>query len=236
MSQYILRLDDASQYRNIDNWNRIEKLLVEYDIKPLVGVIPDNQDSSFDIYPFDIEFWNIVERWINNGWTIAMHGYNHVYITNDGGLNPVNLRSEFAGLPLLEQETKIEKGIRIMYEHNIFPKVFFAPFHTFDKNTLIALKNKSDINIISDTIANNIYFENGFFFVPQQSGKVRRLCFKVVTFCYHPNTMQEKDFLILENFIIKYKNKFIDFNNLQLKKRKLNLYDKFLKKLYFLRK
>ena len=41
MSQYILRLDDASDYMDVKKWQRMEELLDRYGIKPLVGVIPD---------------------------------------------------------------------------------------------------------------------------------------------------------------------------------------------------
>ena len=78
-----------------------------------------------------------------------------------------------------------------MREHGIDPKVFFAPAHTFDNNTLIALKECSNIRIISDTIANDIYTKYGFTFVPQQAGRVRKQPFRTVTFCYHPNTMND---------------------------------------------
>lgn len=38
MSKYIMRLDDACEKRNIKCWDRIEKILDNYGIKPLVGV------------------------------------------------------------------------------------------------------------------------------------------------------------------------------------------------------
>lgn len=46
MSQYIMRLDDASEYMDVEKWQRMEDLLDKYHIKPIVGVIPDNQDSD----------------------------------------------------------------------------------------------------------------------------------------------------------------------------------------------
>lgn len=201
MSKYILRLDDACEKMDIEKWDRMEQLLDKYGVKPLVGVIPHCEDPMMDDYPIDSNFWSKVNNWISKDWSIAMHGYNHVYSTECGGINPINKRSEFAGEPLEVQKEKIRKGISIMREHDINPNIFFAPSHTFDKNTLLALKAESDINIISDTIANDVYYQDDFQFVPQQSGRVRKLPFKVVTFCYHPNMMQENDFLILECFL-----------------------------------
>lgn len=231
MSRYIIRLDDASHKMDTEKWNRMETLLDKYSIKPLVGVIPNCEDEAMSEYPVDSNFWNRVETWLKKEWVIAMHGYNHVYTTNSGGINPVNKRSEFAGVSLEEQKKKIRDGVEIMRSHNINPLVFFAPSHTFDENTLIALQSESDIRIISDTIATKPYFYKNFTFVPQQSGRVRKLFFNTVTFCYHPNVMTEKDFDYLENFLITYSNKFVAFPIEKATKTR-NLFDRFLNYLY----
>ena len=234
---YILRLDDASEYMDIKKWTRIEELLDKYNIKPIVGIIPDNKDKSLiEKYKKDQDFWQKAKKWKNKGWTIALHGCNHEYITNDGGINPVNRRSEFAGVSYEEQCRKIENGIKILEKYEMYPEIFFAPSHTFDLNTIKALIEKSNIRIISDTIANDVYYKDDMYFIPQQSGKVRMLPFKIVTFCYHPNTMEEKDFNILEDFLNKYNKKFITVKEIKLKKTKLNIIDNMLRKLYFINK
>ena len=235
MSKYIIRLDDACEKRNIYRWDRIENLLDKYGVKPLVGIIPNCQDEMMDKYDYDNFFWNRVHQWLSKDWTVAMHGYNHIYSTNEGGINPVNKRSEFAGECLAIQEEKIEKGISVFRNNGIDPKVFFAPSHTFDQNTIVALKNKSNIYIISDTIADSPYCSAGMTYVPQQSGKVRKLPFSVVTFCYHPNTMNDTMFDELEKFLVKNGNKFIPFP-LVKSRRERNKYDKLLEKLYFVRR
>lgn len=236
MSKYILRLDDACEKMDIEKWVRMEQLLDKYGVKPLVGIIPYCEDPMMDDYPVDSKFWSKVNNWITKDWSIAMHGYNHVYSTECGGINPINKRSEFAGEPLEVQKEKICKGIGIMREHGINPKIFFAPSHTFDKNTLLALKAESDINIISDTIANDVYYQDDFQFVPQQSGRVRKLPFKVVTFCYHPNMMKTADFVYLEQFLEKNAVLFTKFELTVNEKRKKSILDKILEKIYFLRK
>lgn len=53
MSQYLLRMDDASDYMDAEKWQRMEELLDRYGIKPLVGVIPDNRDLSRFIPDFN---------------------------------------------------------------------------------------------------------------------------------------------------------------------------------------
>ncbi len=235
MSKYIMRLDDACEKRDVAKWNRMEELLDRYEVKPLVGVIPHCEDPAMKEYPVDEHFWDCVKCWQKKDWTIAMHGYNHVYVTKCSGINPVNARSEFAGLPIEEQKDKIKKGVLIMREHGINPKVFFAPSHTFDENTLIALKEESDIRIISDTIAMAPYSKYGFTFVPQQSGRVRKLPLGMVTFCYHPNMMKDSDFERLEKWLMKYKHLFKSFETVRCS-RELNLTDILLRKAYFFRR
>ncbi|CUU68463.1 Uncharacterized protein conserved in bacteria [Campylobacter hyointestinalis subsp. hyointestinalis] len=233
MSKYIIRLDDASYRRDIKKWDRMEKLLLTYHICPLVGLIPQNEDPAL-MFEEDKLYQKTLDRWKDLGWVFALHGFNHVYKISmgGGGLNPVNEHSEFVGVPLEEQRIKIKKGIKILSTYGIEPLVFFAPSHTFDKNTLIALKKESQIRIISDTISNKPYNEYGFTFVPQQSGSVRKLPFDLVTFCYHPNTMEENDFLKLESFLKIYQKDFIKFP-LEYVERKKNIYDKFLSFAYF---
>lgn len=232
---YLIRLDDASEYMDTYKWNKIENLLDKYNIKPIVGVIPNNEDKKLvNGYDKDYNFWRLVNYWQDKGWEIALHGYNHVYLTKEKGINPVNKKSEFAGVNLQVQKQKIRDGIYILQKNNINPKIFFAPSHTFDKNTLIALKSESNINVISDTIANDIYFKDDFYFIPQQIGSPRNLYLKLVTICLHPNTMTNNDFIKLDKFLYNNKNKFTSFNNIELKNKQLNLYDKALSKLYFI--
>lgn len=246
---FLLRLDDASEYRNINSWQKIENLLDKHNIKPVVGVIPNNKDESFlKKYKKDENFWEKVIEWQNKGWAIALHGYSHNPETGIVGMNSRNKKSEFAGLTLevrrskksefvglsLEvQREKIRKGVKIFNEKGLECRIFFAPFHSFDLNTLKAIQLESKIRIISDTIANDIYKYKEFYFIPQQAGNVRNLPLKLVTFCYHPNEMKSEDFDKLDLFLTKNINKFMTFEEINLKDRKINIYDKTLKFFYF---
>lgn len=236
MRRLLMRLDDFSEYLDIDKWKRMKELLDKYDIKPLFGIIPNNCDSNLLKYGRIDNFWEIAEKWTKDGWTPALHGYSHVFETRNGGINPVNKKSEFAGLSLQQQREKIKEGIRILKEHNIIPQYFFAPAHTFDTNTIEALRKESSIRIISDTIANDVYYSNGFWFVPQQAGHCRKLPFKTVTFCYHPNTMSDMDFEKLEVFLKKNSSKFGKFDETIKYKRNYNILDDIYRKMYFIRK
>ena len=237
MARYIMRLDDASDYMDIEKWNRMEQLLDKYGIKPIYGIIPDNHDESLrGKYQRDPKFWEKMHAWEAKGWTPAMHGFEHKYVTDQGGINPVNKRSEFAGLSYEEQADKIEQGWRTLNDHGFHPDIFFAPSHTFDENTLKALNEKTTIRVISDTIANDVYKRDEFWFIPQQSGSVRKLPFKTVTFCYHPNTMTDKSFEDLEAFLAKENKTFLAYSSNLLKTRRISFVDQIISGLYFMRK
>ncbi len=233
---YILRLDDAAEYMDEAKWKRMEQLLDRYGVKPIFGVIPHSEDPDLLAYGKVEGFWEWMRQWISKEWTPALHGYTHVFETNEGGLNPVNTRSEFAGVPYERQCEKIRSGYETLKANNIIPEIFFAPAHTFDENTLKALAQETPIRIISDTVANDVYFEKGFYFIPQQSGHVRKLPFKTVTFCYHPNIMTDAHFEELEQFLKENAARFVSVRQLNLKSRKKSILDKVLSWLYFLRR
>lgn len=221
MNQYLIRLDDACPTMDRGKWGRMEKLLEQYSIKPLVGVIPDCKDEKLLLDTPDPDFWQKTQSWLDNGWEIALHGYDHCYISDKGqnGLNPIWERSEFAGTPLTEQKEKIRKGVTIMRENGFNPKCFFAPSHTFDENTLTALREESDIRIISDTIGLYPYKKDDFWFVPQIAGHCIKMPFSgIITFCFHPNTMNDADFQKLETFIKKNRQQFTAFAMIDLEK------------------
>lgn len=234
MSRYLLRLDDASDFMNLYNWIRMKELLDRYGVKPVYGIIPDNHNSELLKYERVYDFWNIMAGWNSEGWIPAMHGCTHVFETANGGINPVNKKSEFAGLPLEYQKKKIREGYKILSEHDLMPNIFFAPAHTFDRNTLKALYAETPIRVISDTIANDVYYNEPFYYIPQQSGRVRRLPFKTVTFCYHPNIMSDDDFRYLETFLKIYKERFMQLDLKRLKKRRPDRIDIAMSNMYFL--
>ena len=219
MKKYLIRLDDACPTMDAAKWQRMEDMLDRYGVRPMVGVIPANSDPKQKIDPEDTTFWTKVKSWVNKGWAIALHGHDHCYISEDGlkGLNPLWSRSEFAGVSLEKQKNKIRKGVKIFRSHGIDPKYFFAPSHTYDNNTLRALKEESNIRIISDTIATKPYKEGEFIFIPQIGGHCSEMKMSGVwTFCFHPNTLSDERFASLEAFLIKHRSEFISFDDIDL--------------------
>jgi hypothetical protein len=217
-------------------WQRVEDLLDKYQIKPMVGIIPHNEDPMQVIDKPDATFWDKARAWQKKGWAIAMHGYNHVYGSSESGdINPMWNRSEFAGLSLDEQRTKIREGISTLMSQGLHAEYFFAPSHTFDRNTIEALKLESDIRVISDTIALRPYMDDDFLFIPQIAGSCRKIAIPgVYTFCYHPNGMGEESFVALENFLTQHATRFVDFESVkQGKYDSLSIFDKWIKFMFF---
>lgn len=114
--------------------------------------------------------------------------------------------------------------------------IFFAPGHTFDLNTVDALKSESGIRIISDSIAFNLYKQNGMVFIPQQFDSFRKINIPGTwTFCYHPNMMNENTMNYFEHFITQYRQRFVSFQDLDLSKIKnRTLFDQLYRTAYFL--
>lgn len=217
ITKYLIRLDDACPTMVKDRWQKIEYILDKYSIYPMVGVIPANQDHSLVLDEEDCNFWNKVKKWQKKGWSIALHGYDHIYCSNKAGVNPIHNRSEFAGLPLNSQKKKIKAGVDILLSHGIYPSFFFAPSHTFDENTLIAIKEVSQITMISDTPAFYPYKKNGLIFFPLQFGTFRKIIIPGYwSFCFHPNLMSDKELIEFEKFVEINKNKFISFTDVNI--------------------
>lgn len=218
-NKYLIRLDDACPTMDAAKWQRMEDILDRYGVRPMVGVIPNNNDPKQKINAEDPNFWSKVNKWSNKMWAIALHGYDHCYISEDGlkGLNPLWARSEFAGVPLEKQKEKIREGVKIFRSQGIDPKYFFAPSHTYDQNTLIALKEESNICIISDTIATKPYKEGDFTIIPQLGGHCSEMMISGIwTFCLHPSAMSDENFVATEKFIKSHKDEFIGFYDLDL--------------------
>lgn len=202
----LFRIDDISWDMNYENFSRIRNLFFQYDIRPIIGVIPHNEDPKLkeqageNGIPQD-RFWEEMRTLQQeHGWAIALHGYNHVYVTSDGGIFKTNPRAEFAGLPYARQEEKIRKGKAVLEGNGLRIDAFMAPGHSLDWNTVEALK-ANGITVVTDGLAAYPYRRRGVLFVPQVLPWPRIEACGVATACFHVNTWKDERFLNLENFI-----------------------------------
>ena len=209
----LIRFDDIAPNMNWEMMDRCQNLLNQYNIKPVLGVIPNNQDDELLSYPKRDGFWQIVKKWKAEGWSIAMHGYNHSYdietnkkdYFNHGG------RSEFFGHTYEEQLKKIKQGLEIFEKNQIKIDTFFAPNHTYDNNTFKALKNSGILKVI-DGYGLMPYTLDKIKFVPQLFYKLYVFPFGIQSTQIHINYWNEEDFQLFEKFIKNNYNKIIDID------------------------
>lgn len=231
----LLRFDDIAENMNWHMMDKFENLLDKYDIKPVMGVIPYNQDKDLKAFPRRENFWKIVKRWQSKGWEISMHGFNHLYIreTNKNDYFKYGGKSEFFGEPLSSQSDKINRGLKIFRQNNIEIRSFFAPNHTYDINTFIALKNSGIFEVI-DGYGLKPYKKDQIKFIPQLFYKFFFLPFGLQTTQIHLNKINDKNFNDFKKFVEKKYNLFVNYDQaLSLLSNKL--IDRILNKLiYFL--
>jgi len=118
---FLLRFDDLCPTANWEIWNRVEELLDEFGVNPIVSVSPDNRDKALVVGRPGENFWDRVQSWQRRGWTIGLHGYQHCYLTRKAGMYGRSAISEFAGLPYEVQEIKLQNAVRIFQEHEVKP-------------------------------------------------------------------------------------------------------------------
>jgi hypothetical protein len=217
------------------NWQRMIALLDQYSIKPLIGIIPDCKSEEIQ-FGMDRHFWEMVTKWQQSGYALALHGYDHVYVTKESGINPTHKRSEFAGLSLADQAQKLKDGYTILKNHGVEPCCFFAPSHTYDTNTLLALKQETPIRTISDTFACYPYYQNDIRFVPCQMGVFRPWTpGGICCACYHPSIMNDAEFDRLEQFLKDHSTEFITFDQaLQHTRKRRTLFERALQQAYYI--
>ena len=229
----LIRFDDIAENMNWDLMNKCEILFDELNIKPVMGVIPNNEDKDLMIYPKKENFWDMVKKWQLKGWEIAMHGYNHIYDkeTNKQDFFKYGGRSEFFGHTLDKQLEKMKKGLDIFKKNKINVRTFFSPNHTYDINTFEALKI-SGINQVIDGYGLKPYLENDIKFIPQLFYKPFLLPFGLQTTQIHLNYWTEKELENFFNLINKNYKKIISYDEaLKLLSNKVT--DKFINKIKF---
>jgi predicted deacetylase len=192
-ARYLLRFDDLCPTMNWDIWNRIETILLDTGVKPLLAVVPDNRDNELMNSAPDAGFWDRVRGWQRNGWAIGLHGYQHIYEMREPVVGGVGNRSEFAGLPEKAQRYKLEQGLAIFAREGIRARLWIAPGHGSDDITLGLLKELK-LGVVSDGLTVLPWRDaRGLVRIPQQMWRFRRMPFGLWTVCMHHNHWAQQD-------------------------------------------
>jgi predicted deacetylase len=206
-AQYLVRFDDVCPGMNWPVWRDVEQILLGADVKPVLAVVPSNEDAKLNVHPPEERFWDHVRHWQERGWTIGLHGYQHRYVTSDAGLVGLNARSEFAGVPAQEQAEKLRAGVEIFRRESVRPEVWIAPAHSFDDATVDALKAQG-IGAISDGFYLSPHRdEREMLWIPQQIWSLQYRPFGLWTVCYHLNAWRSRDVRAFERDVGVYRSR-----------------------------
>jgi predicted deacetylase len=121
--------------------------------------------------------------------------------------------SEFAGVRFRTQQAWIREGIRLLRSHGLNPRVWVAPRHGFDSNTLKAL-HEEEISILSDGLARVPFLRAGITWIPQQIWEPVEMHSGVWTICIHPGSMDEKKITSLRAFLMRHSAQFTSVDRL----------------------
>jgi predicted deacetylase len=206
VTKYLFRMDDICPTMSNRRFAAFEKLFKANDIRPLIGIVPDNRDSNLDIDSANPNFWGDMRSLVkDHGWSVSQHGDTHVYETRDGGLLNINANSEFSGLPYEVQRAKLEHGAAILKGQGLATDIFMAPSHSYDHTTLKALVD-TGFKTVTDGYSFYPYRKYGLNFVPCQSGRPREFPFGVVTIAIHANTTTDDGLAAYDTFITRQKH------------------------------
>lgn len=205
MQQLLIRLDDITPDMDWEKFERLAALFEQYQIHPVIGVVPDNRDETLHIQEPRADFWERILALKDKGWVIAQHGFQHVYVNRKSGLLGVNPFSEFAGLSYQEQYQKLRNGQEILRQKGISSTMFMAPGHTFDRKTLKALR-KLGFMSVTDGYCSRPYRRAGLLFLPCTLSEPR-LPKRFDTLCLHANGMEQAQFDVLAEFIGRHRKR-----------------------------
>lgn len=191
-AEYLLRFDDICPTMNWQIWSKIESILIEKNIRPILAVVPDIRDPELMVSPPAADFWDRVRKWQSWGWTIGLHGYQHLYVNDDPGIMGITKHSEFTKVSREEQHDKLTSGLKIFECEGVKADCWIAPSHSFDRATLDLL-NELGLRVVSDGLWPLPHTDKfGMTWVPLQLwDKPRPMPFGVWTVCYHHNDWDE---------------------------------------------
>lgn len=216
--KYIYRVDDITEDMNWDMFERHISLFKRYNVKPLLGVVPNNKDHILKVDKCNPGFWTRVrelqEKQIVE---ISQHGYEHLHESKGESILKAKygyaVKSEFSGLDYKAQCEKLRKGREILENNGVCTNIFMAPGHSFDRTTIMALKELG-FKYITDGIGLSPYYIDDIKLLPVQYGRPRNFImpFGVITICLHINRCTQEDIDKLEKHIIINKKNIIAFS------------------------
>ena len=210
-----VRLDDITPDMDWKRFLAVKEILDSLQIKPLIGIVPDNKDENLHICKAAGDFWEYVKNLQDEGWSIALHGFHHIYTTKKGGLFPLNHFSEFAGVSYEKQKQMIEEGTAILKRNGLQTTLFMAPGHSYDKNTLRALLSCGYTGI-TDGFGKVPYLWEKMTFYPISFKQSKTFKQKngISTIVLHVNTLTEEEIKRYQQLLTEHKTQMVSYSEM----------------------
>lgn len=212
-ARYLLRFDDLCPTMSPAGWEQCRTLVEEFDIRPILAVVPDNRDRELLQAPPDPSFWTTLKKMEAAGAAIAVHGYKHLCHSPARSLLNLHRNSEFAGVALSVQREWIRAGFKILRDHGLNPRLWVAPRHGFDRNTLQALRDNR-VEYLSDGFARIPHRRGGITWIPQQLWAPVDKPAGLWTICIHPDTAAASEWRRLRLFVQKHVAQFTSLDQI----------------------
>jgi len=206
-AKYMLRIDDLTPTLDLARWQPIAAILDEFELHPMLAVVPQNRDPELMLAEPWPQFWQQMRGLQSAGAAIALHGFQHMCASQRPGLLRLNRSSEFAGVDEATQREWIEQGIALLRSEGLEPRVWVAPRHGFDRTTLRILREQG-IGIVSDGFARRPFGRYGMQWIPQQLWAGEEKGSGLWTMCLHPMTMNLKSIDDLRRFVAAHREDF----------------------------
>ncbi len=208
----VFRLDDICATMDMQKFVTMRDILDRYHIKPLLGIVPRNRDASLMVQEESPHYADIIKQCRLNGYAVAMHGTYHIYDSTAKGIVTKRPKSEFAGKSLKAQVRLLKAGKMQMKRDSLDTDIFFAPGHSYDKNTVRALR-MTGFRVVSDGRSFGKYKRGGIEFIPVRifATGLKPVC-GITTICFHTNHMDHASFRRLEQYIAKYREYICDYS------------------------
>lgn len=206
----ILRFDDITPAMAWDKFLPIKTRLGQLGVRCILGVVPECRDDALNIAEPRTDFFDLVRGWALSGDSIAQHGTFHVYDSSAGGLLGINARSEFAGHSFEKQLERLARGKAVLEREGVWQPYFMAPSHSFDLNTLRALRSLGFL-AVTDGVGFHPYLVEDLLFVPQLTSRALPVTIGVQTICIHINSMTQPQLERLLEFVERRASAFCDF-------------------------
>jgi predicted deacetylase len=210
-AQYLIRFDDLCPTMLSARFERFLSIIARFDVKPILAVVPDNQDPDLNFQAPDPSFWLRMRSLESAGAAIAMHGYRHLCVSRGKSLLGLRRETEFAGIEAPLQRQWIRSGLEILRENGLNPRLFVAPRHGFDRHTLIALEAEG-LPVLSDSFAHRPFLRQNILWIPQQLWEPVRKTTGLWTICIHTNTSTPELENKLEEFLCEHSHQFTSFD------------------------